>query len=74
MEKPNGRMHKLVIPNKEVLGIYEDKIRSWFESKVTGSTEQWRRFCTAIKNGDVKNVEILFNGSSPKRSVSVILP
>ena len=62
MEKPNGRMHKLVIPNKEVLGIYEDKIRSWFESKVTGSTEQWRRFCTAIKNGDVKNVEILFNG------------
>lgn len=26
-----------------------------------GSTEQWRRFCTAIKNGDVKNVQILFN-------------
>ena len=60
-EKPNGKIHKLAIPNKEVLGIYEDKIRSWFEAKVTGSTEQWKKFCAAIKNGDVENVELLFN-------------
>lgn len=45
----------------KALKFSEDKIRSWFESKVMGSTEQWRRFCTAIKNGDVKNVQILFN-------------
>lgn len=36
--KPNGRIHRLVIPNKAILGIYEEKIRSWFEAKVTGST------------------------------------
>ncbi len=60
-EKPNGKIHKLAIPNKEVLGIYEDKIRSWFEAKVTGSTEQWKKFCAAIKNGDAENVELLFN-------------
>ena len=29
--KPNGRIHRLTIPNKEVLGIYEEKIRSWFK-------------------------------------------
>ncbi len=27
--------HRLAIPNKEVLGIYEKKIRSWFKVKVT---------------------------------------
>ena len=27
----NGGYHRLVIPNKEVLGIYEMKIRSWFK-------------------------------------------
>ena len=40
MEKPNGRLHKLVIPNKEILKIYEDRIRSWFRVKVTGNAEQ----------------------------------
>ena len=29
-----GGYHRLVIPNKEVLGIYEKKIRSWFRMKV----------------------------------------
>ena len=30
--------YRLVIPNKEVLGIYEKKIRSWFRVKITGNT------------------------------------
>ncbi len=34
-KKPNGRIHQLVIPNKEILGIYEEKVCSWFEAKVT---------------------------------------
>ncbi len=60
-EKPNGRIHRLVIPNREIRGIYEDKIRSWFEGEITKKTEQWRQFCAAIKGGDAESVQTLFN-------------
>ncbi len=49
------------IPNREILGIYEDKIRSRFRLKVTSSTSQWRNFCSAIKNGDAPETESIFN-------------
>lgn len=57
----NG-LHRLVIPNREVQGIYEKKIRSWFRVKVTGHTERWRRFCEAVKTGNAEEVQELFNG------------
>ena len=57
----NGGYHRLVIPNKEVLGIYEKKIRSWFRAKVTSDTARWKEFCGAIGSGDAKTVETLFN-------------
>lgn len=60
-EKPEGRIHRLVIPNREIRKIYEDRIRTWFRRKVTGDTKQWNRFCTAVKNGDADTVEELFN-------------
>ncbi len=60
-EEPNGRIHKLVIPNKEILGIYEEKIRSWFETKSTGNTEKWHRFCSAFRDGDGEAVQNIFN-------------
>lgn len=41
--EPAGRNHKLVIPNKEVLQIYQDKIYSWFRVRVTSHTEQWQK-------------------------------
>lgn len=59
--EPVGKIHKLVIPNKEVLGIYRDRIYSWFRVKVTGHTEQWQQFCTAVENGNAKEVEKLLN-------------
>ncbi len=59
--EPVGKIHKLVIPNKEVLGIYRDRIYSWFRVKVTSHTEQWQRFCTAVENGNAKEVEKLLN-------------
>ncbi len=34
-EQPNGRIHRLVIPNKEVLCIYQDRIYSWFKDKAS---------------------------------------
>ncbi len=60
--EPDGRIHRLVIPNKEVLGIYQDRIASWFRVKIMSNTEQWKKFCTAIENGDAKEFQSLFNG------------
>lgn len=57
----DGGSHRLVIPNKEILGIYEKKIRSWFRTKVTSDTRHWKQFCTAVKNGDAPKIEALFN-------------
>ena len=56
----NG-LQKLVIPNKEVQGIYEKKIRSWFKKKIISNTERWRKFCIAVKSGDAAGVQELFN-------------
>ena len=59
--KPESGRHKLVIPNKEVLRIYENKIRTWFENQATGDTSRWERFCKAVKTGDAETVQELFN-------------
>ncbi len=60
-EKPKGGRHKLVIPNKEIHRIYENKIRAWFEEQVTSDTKRWARFCMAVKSGDAETVQKLFN-------------
>ena len=60
-EEPKGRVHRLVIPNKEVLGIYQDRIYSWFRVKVTCHTELWQKFCTAVECGNAAEVQRLFN-------------
>ncbi len=57
----NGELHKLAIPNKEVLGIFEKKISSWFRARVTSDTARWQRFCKAVKKGDAKEVQNIFN-------------
>lgn len=56
----NG-LHKLVIPNREVRGIFEKKILSWFRIKITGNTDRWESFCNAVKNGEAANVETALN-------------
>lgn len=61
VERPGERFHRLVIPNKEIRRIYEDRILSWFRMKVTGDTNRWEHFCEAVKTGDAKTVEELFN-------------
>lgn len=53
--------YKLVIPNKEVRGIYERKISSWFKVRITSDTSRWQKFCKAIKNGEPSEVQNLFN-------------
>lgn len=56
-----GGRHRLVIPNKEILGIYEKKISSWFKMKVTSDITKWRKFCDAIKEGNADTIQLMFN-------------
>lgn len=58
---PENGVHKLVIPNQEVLGIYKKRIRSWFKVKVVSDTTRWAAFCGAVKNGEYGEAERLFN-------------
>lgn len=58
---PKNGFHKLAIPNREVRGIYEKKIRTWFKANVLGNADRWLSFCEAMKNGNAQKAEILFN-------------
>lgn len=60
-ELPENGVHKLVIPNREVLGIYEKRIRSWFKVKIVSDTDRWKNFCDAVKTGEYEEVQRLFN-------------
>ena len=68
--RPEGRVHKLVIPNKEIRRIYEDRVRSWFRARTTGDHERWERFCAAVKGGDAEAVQELF-GAFLSESISI---
>lgn len=59
--EPENGIHKLVIPNREVQGIYEKRIRSWFKVKITGDTTRWKKFCEAVKEGEAVEMQQLFN-------------
>ncbi len=59
--RSEDKTHRLVIPNKEVLGIYENRILSWFKVKITSDTAKWIQFCEAVKSGDYAEVQRLFN-------------
>ncbi len=54
-------LSRLRIPNREVRGIYEKRIRSWFREKVTMHSEQWLAFCNAVKSGRDSEVQELYN-------------
>ncbi len=56
----NG-LYRLVIPNREVRGIFEKKILSWFKIRITSDTKRWGSFCNAVKNGEAKNVQTILN-------------
>lgn len=60
-EEPKNGVHTLMIPNKEVLGIFDTKIQSWLRVKATGNTVHWHKFCNAFKEGDAETVQMIFN-------------
>lgn len=51
----------MAIPNREILEIYKKKIRSWFKVRITSNSVKWQEFCEAIKSGNAKKVQLLFN-------------
>ena len=53
--------HRLAIPNQEVLGIYQKKIRSWFKVKAISNSAKWKEFCAAVRDGDAEMFQNLFN-------------
>lgn len=56
----NG-VYKLVIPNREVQGIFERKIKLWFKGRIKSSTIKWQKFCEAVKMGEAVEVQNLLN-------------
>ena len=59
--KPENGIHRLVIPNREILGIYEKRILSCFQAEITSDTTRWEKFCEALKTGDSVELQNLFN-------------
>ena len=52
-----GGVHRLGIPNKEILGIYEKKISSWFHAKVTSDTAKWKELICCPTQSDMAVTE-----------------
>ena len=48
---------RLVIPNKEVRGIFVNKIQSWFEEKIKTSAEALNEMYRALVRGEVETVQ-----------------
>lgn len=63
-------LHKLMIPNREVLQIYRNKIQSWYNSNVRKDTPKWQEFCNAVKTGNAGQIQELFN-SYMSRTISI---
>lgn len=66
----DGDLHRLVIPNKEVLQIYRDKIQSWYNVNVRRDVPKWQAFCKAVRTGDASKIQELFD-SYMSRTISI---
>ena len=63
--RPEGKIHTLVIPNKEILEIYREQVLSWFNTKA-GHGIQWENLCSKIESGDAAGIEATLNSIMPK--------
>ena len=60
-KETDSDLYRLVIPNKEVLQIYRDKIQSWYNVNVRRDIPKWQAFCGAVRTGDAPKIQELFN-------------
>ena len=58
--KAEGRQMKLAIPNLEIRDIYVTQIMEFFKENVREDGDMLNRFCDALQNEDVENVEKIF--------------
>ncbi len=63
--RPEGKIHTLVIPNKEILEIYKEQVLSWFNANA-GHGSQWEQLCSAVENGGAEGTEAALNSIMPK--------
>ncbi len=69
-KETDSDLYRLVIPNKEVLQIYRDKIQSWYNVNVRRDIPKWQAFCGAVRTGDASKIQELFN-SYMSRTISI---
>lgn len=62
--------YKLAIPNLEIRDIFRTQIMEYFKESVAKDGDTLSRFCDALKNGEEKNVEAVFE-SYLKKTISI---
>lgn len=55
-----GKMRRLVIPNREILDIFVTQVRSWMQDKARENEARLHSFCEAFKNADEETVQATF--------------
>ena len=68
--KAEGRQMKLAIPNLEIRDIYVTQIMEFFKENVQEDGDTLNRFCDALRNKDVENVEKIFT-EYLRRTISI---
>lgn len=62
--------YKLAIPNLEIRDIFKKQILEYFKESVTKDGDTLSRFCNALKKGEEKSVEDIFE-SYLKKTISI---
>ena len=65
-----SRIYKLRIPNLEIRDIFKTQIMEYFKETVAKDGDTLGRFCDALKNGEEKQVEDVFE-SYLKKTISI---
>lgn len=66
----DAKRYKLVIPNLEIRDIFKTQIMEYFKESVAKDGDMLGRFCEALKNGEEKKVEDIFE-SYLKKTISI---
>ena len=66
----DARKFKLRIPNLEIRDIFKTQIMEYFKESVAKDGDRLGRFCEALKNGEEKKVEDIFE-SYLKKTISI---
>ena len=66
----DARKFKLRIPNLEIRDIFKTQIMEYFKESVAKEGDMLGRFCKALKNGEEKKVEDIFE-SYLKKTISI---